>query len=390
MTICGGMMSRVQGDFTIGVEEEYLLVDPSTRQLVGDTRLQEEIIGQVRTSVAEDVGMAVPEFLKAQIEVGTSVCNSFTDLRERLKALRRAVAEAANRHGLAPIAASTHPSANWRTLQHTEQQRYMLLANDLQGVAQRLVICGMHVHFGIADEELRIDLMNQVSYFLPHLLVLSTSSPFWGGRKTGLKCYRLSIFDELPRTGLPERFESWGEYQRHVNALIKVGVIEDASKIWWDVRPHSRFPTLEMRIADICTYIEDGITVAALYASILSMLMRLRRGNQRWRIYANMLIQENRWRAQRYGMDKGLVDFGIGAIVDYRSLLNELIELTREDQERLGCVAEVGRAIDIAEKGTSADRQIEVYDKAREGGADEVEALNAVVDWLMKETVRDI
>ena len=383
-------MKTDDNSFTVGIEEEYLLVDPETRQLAGDAERSQRVIDAVIATVGDDVGFATPEFLRAQVEVGTAVAPSIKQVAHKLAALRRAVSGAAREEGLAIIAASTHPMANWRELQHTDKERYNALSNDLQGVAHRLVICGMHVHVGIDDDDLRVDLLGQISYFLPHLLALSTSSPFWAGRDTGLHCYRLAIFDELPRTGLPERFDSWSQYERHIEVMKKVGVIEDASKIWWDIRPHGRFPTLEMRIADICTYMHDGITVAALYACILSMLLRLRRTNQRWRSYNNMLINENRWRAQRHGTDRGLIDFGTGTMVDYATLLEEVLDLTREDRRILDCVEETARARDIIARGTSAHSQRRVFAEALAGGASDKEALEAVVDWLIEETVRDL
>ncbi len=245
----------------------------------------------------------------------------------------------------------------------------------------------MHVHVGLGDDELRIDLLGLVSYFLPHLLALSTSSPFWQGEDTGLMSYRIAVFDELPRSGLPESFESWGEYARHVEILIRAGVIEDASKLWWDVRPSARFPTLELRIPDICTRLRDGIAVAALYVCVLRMLYRLKRNNQRWRRYSNMLIQENRWRAQRYGTGEGLIDFGVGAIVPYADLLEEMIELVRVDALALDCLPEVEHARQIVTGGTSAHRQRATYNDAIKAGADPKEALNKVVDLLIEGTV---
>ena len=245
----------------------------------------------------------------------------------------------------------------------------------------------MHVHVGLGDDELRIDLLGQVSYFLPHLLALSTSSPFWQGGDTGLMSYRIAVFDELPRSGLPESFESWGEYARHVDILIRAGVIEDASKLWWDVRPSARFPTLELRIPDICTRLRDGISVAALYLCILRMLYRLKRNNQRWRRYSNMLIQENRWRAQRYGTGEGLIDFGVGAIAPYADLLEEMIELVRVDAIALDCLPEVEHARQIVTGGTSAHRQRAAYEDAIKAGAEPKEALEKVVDLLIEETV---
>ena len=261
-----------------------------------------------------------------------------------------------------------------------------MLAEDLQAVARRLLICGMHVHVGIDGDDLRIDLLNQVSYFLPHLLALSTSSRFWQGRDTGLMSYRLSVFDELPRTGLPERFDSFGEYRRHLDMLVRAGLIEDDTMIWWDIRPSWKYPTLEMRIADVCTRMDDSITVAAIFACLLSMLLRLRRDNQRWRLYANMLVQENRWRAQRYGVTGELVDFGKGALVPYADLLEEMIELVREDAERLGCVDEIESARDILKRGTSSQRQLAIFESALHEDKDSQLALEAVVDWLVAET----
>jgi len=376
------------GDFTIGIEEEYLLVDPATGEVADDP--PQGILDECAAGIDDSTGMVMAEFMRAQVEVGTAVCHSIGEVREKLAKLRLSVASAARAHGLAPVAVSTHPSAEWSAQHHTDKERYNVLAEDMQAVARRLLICGMHVHVGVDDDDLRIDLLSQVSYFLPHLLALSTSSPFWRGNNTGLMSYRLSVFNELPRTGLPEKFDSYGEYIRHVQVLVDAGVLKDGSMIWWDIRPHTTFPTLENRVADICTYMDDGITIAAMYACILSMLIRLRRSNQRWRYYSNMLIAENRWRAQRYGFEKGLVDFGRGEIVPYSELLEELLELLRPDAERLGCVTEIERSRNILARGTSAHRQVAVYNDAIAAGASQREALKSVVDWLVKETVRDL
>jgi len=309
------------------------------------------------------------------------------DARAQLVTLRKTVAEVAGRHGLAPIAASTHPFAEWRGIGATDRERYRALERDLQGVGRRLVICGLHVHVGIADEELRVDLMNQAGYFLPHLLALSTSSPFWRGEDTGLASYRVAIFNELPRTGLPDHFESWGEYRRQVDRLVAAGLIDDASKLWWDIRPSARFPTLEMRVTDMCTSLDHAISIAALYRALISMLWRLKTANQRWRIYPHMLVKENRWRAQRYGTDEGLVDFGKGHVVPMAALVEEMIALVRQDAERLGCLAEVENVRNILREGTSAHRQRRAYAKAVAAGADKAQALAAVVDDLIAGTV---
>jgi glutamate---cysteine ligase / carboxylate-amine ligase len=229
--------------------------------------------------------------------------------------------------------------------------------------------------------------MNQARYFLPHLLMLSTSSPFWQGEDTGLRSYRLAVFYELPRTGLPQRFESFGEFQRTVDVLVRNGIIEDATKIWWDLRPSGRFPTIEMRITDVCTRIEDAISIAALFVCILRMLYRLRRDNQKWRSYPSFLIEENRWRAQRYSVRETLFDFGKGKLVPFASLIDELLDLIAEDATVLGCEKEVRHALKIATGGTSADRQVQLYEKMIAGGASAEEALTGVVDALIAETV---
>jgi len=368
--------------FTLGIEEEYLLVDRTSRDLVTDppagllAECQEKLPGQVTA-----------EFMRSQIEVGTRICSSLGEAAADLGRLRATVAEVAGRHGLAPIAASTHPFAHWQLQRHTDQERYNLLARDIQGPLRRLVICGMHVHVGLEDPQLRIDLMGQMSYFLPHLLALSTSSPFWRGEDTGLNSYRIAVFAELPRTGLPELFDSWGEYERHLGVLVAAGLIEDGSKLWWDLRPGVGKPTLEMRICDVCTRLADGIAIAAIYRCLTRMLWRLRRANQRWRRYAAMLVDENRWRAQRYGIDAGLVDFGKGAIVPYAELLEEIIALTREDAEHFGCVAEVEHARSILARGTSAHRQRAIVAAARAAGKTPIEAQREIVDWLIAATV---
>jgi carboxylate-amine ligase len=317
------------------------------------------------------------------------VCKSIAEARDDLVRLRATVDAVTGEHGLAMIAASTHPFASWGEQRTTKKERYEILAHDLQEVARRLLICGMHVHVGIDDDNQRIDLMSQASYILPHLLALSTSSPFWEGHRTGLMSYRVSVWDELPRTGVPEPFESYGEYSRYVGTLIKAGVIEDASKIWWDIRPNARFPTLEMRVTDVCTRVEDAICIAAIYLCWLRMLFRLRRDNQRWRRYSAMLIAENRWLAQRYGFGHGLVDFGKGELVPYPELIEEILVLIREDAEHFGCVAEVEHARTILQRGTSAHRQLQAYQEALAAGAGENDALAAVVDMLVRETVHD-
>ena len=375
-------MPLVEPRFTMGIEEEYLLVDLETRDLVQDP--PSDVMEESQSRLQDQVG---PEFLRSQIEVGTKVCSTIQEARTDLARLRLNVADVAGTHGMGLIAASTHPFARWGEQLPTDKDRYLELERDMQAVVRRLVICGMHVHVGIEDDDLRIDLMNQVSYFLPHILAASTSSPFWHGNDTGLKSYRMSVFKSLPRTGLPEHFSSWGEYQRHVNVLVEAGIIQDATKLWWDVRPSARYPTIEMRVSDICTRIDDAVTLAAVFVLLLRMLYRRRRKNQRWRTYANMLVSENTWRAQRYGVDGSLMDYGRGELVPYSQLADELIEILRREADEAGMTEELQHLAVIAREGTSADRQLETYKTAMDGGADQHEALKEVVDMLMRETV---
>ncbi len=371
--------------FTIGIEEEYLLVDRATLDLVSDP--PESILAECQRLTPKQVS---PEFLRSQIEVGTRVCRTIAEAREDLQRLRRVVVDVAGSEGLAPIAASTHPFALWTEQQTSRVSRYNDLSKEMQAAARRLLICGMHVHVGVEDDELRIDLLNQMRYFLPHLLALSTSSPFWEGQATGLRSYRLTIFDNLPRTGLPEYFESYAEYQRHVDVLINAGLLEDATKIWWDLRPSARYPTLETRIFDVCTRLDDAVSLAAITICLLRSLYRLRQNNQRWRIYSPMLLNENRWRAMRYGMDEGLLDLAKGTIVPLPQLMEEILGLIHEDAKALGCVDEVLQAREILTRGTSAHRQVKVYERACHAGASEKEALREVVDFLIEESARGL
>ncbi len=372
-------------EFTIGIEEEYLVVDRETRNLY------EKPPKEMWEALGEVLGSQVTqEFLQAQIEVGTKVSATVAEARRDLANLRRDLSGVVSEYGAAIIAASTHPFAHWAQQQTTEDPRYMRLQADYQQVARQLVICGMHVHVGVEDDHLRIDLMNQVKYFLPHLLALSTSSPFWDGVLTGLHAYRLVIFQNLPRTGIPEEFQSWGEYERYVDILVSAGLIEDATKLWWDIRPSSRYPTLEMRVSDVCTRLDDAMTVAALYQCLLGFLYRLRRNNQRWRTYAPGIIEENVWRAQRYGTNGSLVDFGKGTLVPFADLLEEIIELIGKEAVEFDVVDEVRHARTIVSQGTSAQRQINAYEKALANGAEVSEALQAVVDELIADTLHGI
>jgi len=367
--------------FTVGIEEEYLLVDLDTRDVNENPppRL-------LRACTELGAGQINPEFLRSQLEVTTRVCHSVADARADLARLRAIIVDAAREYGLAPIAASTHPFANAMQQMPTEKEQFFALAREMQAAARRLMVCGMHVHVGIDDDDLRVDLMNQMSYFVPHLLALSCSSPFWEGELTGLMSFRLTLFSSLPRTGLPERFASYGELRRHLDMLIRTGLIENTSKMWWDVRPNPRYPTLEMRVMDCCTSIDDAVALAALVVCLVRRLYHLRRANQSWRLYPNVLIAENRWRAMRYSFDEQLLDLARGELVPFSLLLDELIAAVRADAEQLGCWREIEHLRTILARGTSAHRQIRTYEEARAAGASQREALQAVVDFLVRET----
>lgn len=371
----------MQTAFTLGIEEEYLLVDRDTLDLA------EAPEALMRACQADMEGQVSPEFLQCQIEVGTRVCQNIAEAREDLKRLRSVVARRAAEHNMAPLAASCHPFADWKAQHHTRKQRYDSLRDALGGVARRMLICGMHVHVGIANPALRIALMPQLSFFLPHLLALSVSSPFWQGEDTGLSSYRLTVFDNLPRTGLPPRFSSWAEYEATTGALIELGLIEDTTKIWWDLRPSHRFPTLETRIMDVCPRLEDALAIAALTQALVRMLMRLRSRNLGWREFDRFLIAENRWRAQRYGGVEGLIDFGERRIKPMAQMIEELTGLLAEDADALGTHAELGHLRHLAEGDTSASRQRRVHAEAEARGEDPG---HAVVRHLIEEFEVDL
>jgi carboxylate-amine ligase len=374
-------MSSSEPPFSVGIEEEYLLVNLESRDVDENppAPLLEECIRR-------SGGQVNPRFLRCQLEASTRPCASVGEARADLARLRAVIAEVAARHGRSPIAASTHPFAKSTRQIPTEREQYFALAKEMQGAARRLMVCGMHVHIGIDDDDLRVDVMNQLSYFVPHLLALSCSSPFWEGERTGLMSFRMTLFNSLPRTGLPERFASFAELRRHLDMLIRNGVIEDPGKMWWDVRPNPHHPALEVRVMDSCTSIDDAACLAALIVSLARRLYRLKLENRTWRIYPNMLIAENRWRAMRYSVDGELLDLARGRLVGFAQLVRELIELARDDAAELGCLRELEHLGTLLERGTSAHRQIRTYEEARAAGASGREAMQAVVDFLIRET----
>lgn len=369
-------------NISIGIEEEYLLVNPQTRELT-----KRQVAGFMDKCKVLLGNRVTHEMLQSQIEIGTGVCHTIDEARSELIELRSGVASVAADFDLCIIAASTHPWSLWSEQEPVDIERYRIMGVEQASIARRMAICGMHVHAGIPDRDLRVDLMSQVSYFMPHLLALSGSSPFWEGIDTGLKSMRPTIIGHLPRSGLPEAFDNWNDWTDMLDDMKACGMISDPSRIWWDLRPSVRHPTLEIRICDVCTWIEDALCIAALYQSLLTFLTYLRANNQRWRQYRRILILENKWRAQRYGIDAELGDFGRRLAVPLPELIDEMVELLRPHAEGLGCIKEVEHARVIASRGSSSDQQLGVYQQSLAKGATDREAQIAVVDWLIAESV---
>ncbi len=357
---------------TLGIEEEYQIIDPKSRELKSYIQ---EFLEQGRVVLQDQIKQ---EFLQSQVEVGTHICHNIQEARTELTRLRASICNIAAQNGLAVAAASTHPFSSWVKQDISIGERYTKLHAGMAELARRMLIFGMHVHIGIEDKELLIDVMNQARYFLPHLLALSTSSPFWHGRETGLKSYRTVIFESLPRTGIPPSLESWADYSGFIDTLIKTGCIDEPRKIWWDIRPHPKFPTLEFRVCDMCTKVDEAICIAALIQAIVAKLIKLRHNNQSWRSYRHHLITENKWRAVRYGLDGQLIDFGKKREVALAELVTELLELIDDVVDEIGVRAEVQYVQTILNEGTSADRQLKVYHQTGD--------LVAVVDHLISET----
>jgi len=380
---------------TLGIEEEYQIIHPETRDLHSYVQ---KFLDQGKLIFPEEE--LKPEFMQSQIEVGSQVCRNVKEVRQEVARLRQMVGLLAEKNGMHIAAASTHPFASWLEQDVNAGERYREVLDRMRGVAERLLTFGMHVHIGFGEgtenRDRMIEIMNQLRYFLPHILALSTSSPFWQGRNTGLKSYRSVVFEMLPRTGIPAHFESFSEYQTFVDTLGQVGSAvdadgnPDATKIWWDARPHPRFGTLEVRVSDICTSIDDAVAIAALIQALCAKLLQLRKNNMSWRRYRQHHIKENKLRAMRYGIHGKLIDFGIKEEVPMNFLALELIDLVDDVVDELGSREEIAHIKTILQRGTSADRQIHVYQKALAEGADEEGALSAVVDFLVEETMREV
>lgn len=357
---------------TLGIEEEYQIVDPKTRELAP---MGEALIRSGEKVLKDQIK---PEFMRSQVEVGTTVCQDIGEARAEIIRLRSTVDKVAREHGMRMVAASTHPFSRWSDQEVTAADRYEKLEADLRDVARRLLIFGMHVHIGIEDPELRVDIMNQARYFVPHFLALTTSSPFWHGRDTGLKSYRSVIFQNMPRSGIPPSFQAYSEYEGFTDTLIATGCIDEPTKIWWDIRPHPKFPTLEFRMMDVCTKIDEVICVAALLQAMVAKLIKLRQENKSWRSYRNHLITENKWRAVRYGLDGKLIDFGRKEEVPVRFLARELLELLEDVVDELGTRKEVEYLETLLSDGSSADRQLATFHRTGK--------LEDVVDQLIEES----
>ncbi|MEM6795064.1 MAG: carboxylate-amine ligase [Acidobacteriota bacterium] len=357
---------------TLGIEEEYQIIDPETRELKSYVQ---EFLEEGRLVLQDQIK---PEFLQSQVEVGSHICRNIQEVRSEVVRLRRSICKLAEAKGVQVAAASTHPISTWEEQQANKGERYTELTTNMAQLARRMLIFGMHVHVGIEDREMMIDVMNQARYFVPHLLAFTTSSPFWQGRNTGLKSYRTVIFESLPRTGLPPSMKSWADYEGFVDTLIRTRCIDEPTKIWWDIRPHPKFPTLEFRVCDICTRVDEAVCMAALVQAIVAKLIKLRMSNQSWRPYRHHLVTENKWRAVRYGTDGQLIDFGKREEVPFRFLARELLDVVDDVVDELGSRREIEYLNTILEQGTSADRQLEVFRKRG--------SLEAVVDHLVEET----
>jgi carboxylate-amine ligase len=370
-------MAKQRPLLTVGIEEEYQIVDPETREL--KSYITQFLDKGTRVSRRK----VQPEFMQSQVELGTEVCKDIAELYTELAQQRGAILDLAEDQGLSIVSAGTHPFSHWVDQDITPKERYAGLLEEMQAIAQRLLIFGMHVHIGIEDRDFAIDAMNVMRYMVPHIQALATSSPFWNGRNTGLKSYRSVLFSDLPRTGLPDYFPDWASFDKFVNELVSTGCIPDGSKIWWDVRPHWQFPTIEFRMCDACTTIDEAIAIAALLQAIVAWLWDLRQKNMTFRIYRRDMIEENRWRAIRYGLDGKLIDWGKEEELPARWLIRELLRLVDPYVEELGSRKYIEYIHTILEHGSSADRQLRVY-KETDGD------FKAVVDLLIAETQRGV
>jgi carboxylate-amine ligase len=359
-------------EYTLGIEEEFMVIDPETKELRSH---MQQIVEGGKTLLKEQVKA---EMHQAVVEVGTNICRNIQEARTEVTYLRKVIADLAKNSGLQIGAAGTHPFSLWSEQEITDHPRYEEIVNQLQDTARGNLIFGLHVHVGIDNRVEGLDLMNAVSYFLPHIFALSTNSPFWEGRNTGFKSFRTKVFDKFPRTGIPEFFSSVGEYDDYINLLIKTGCIDNAKKIWWDIRLHPFFNTIEFRICDVPMLVDETIALAAVMQALIAKLYKLMKQNLNFRIYRKALISENKWRAARYGLDGKLIDFGKQEEVDTRALVHELLEFIDDVVDDLGSRKEIEYVYKIIENGTGADRQLRVYEETGD--------LKKVVDYIVQQT----
>jgi len=362
--------------FTLGIEEEFAIIDPETRELRSHIQ---EILEGGKVMLKEQIK---PEMHQSVVELGTEICESVVDARAHVIELRSRLAELAGRAGLKIASVGTHPFSHWRDQLITQGERYQEIVKDMQQLARANLIFGLHVHVGIADREAAIHVMNQARYFLPHIYALSVNSPFWVGQDTGLKGYRLKVFERFPRTGIPDAFESLSEYEDYCKLLVKTRCVDNAKKIWWDIRLHPFFDTLEVRVCDAQSRVDDTLAIAALIQAVIAKLYKLQSQNMSFRIYRRRLLDENRWRASRYGIDGKLIDFGRETEVDTRSLLSELLEFVSTEVEELGSKNEMAHVERIMREGTGADRQLALWEHKHD--------MKAVVDQIVAETYQGL
>jgi carboxylate-amine ligase len=362
--------------YTLGIEEEFQIVDPVTRELRSHVS---EMLEEGKMLLGEKIK---PEMIQSMIEVGTGICHNIQEARTDITNLRSIVSSLARKQGLEVVAASTHPISQWREQKIYDDPHYTLLIEELQMVARSLLIFGLHVHVGIIDRERQIHIMNAARYFLPHVLALTTSSPFWLGINTGLKSYRSEVFKKFPRTDIPDHYDSYAAFQRYIKLLLDTNCISNPKKIWWDVRPHPYFETLEFRVCDIPTRVDDTVAIAALFQAIVAKLDKLIEKNLGFRLYRRALIQENKWRAVRWGLEGKMIDFGKQKEVPVRDLILELLEFVDDVLDDLGSRKEVEHIHTILERGTSADEQLQVFAETND--------LKAVVDRLIQRTMENV
>lgn len=359
-------------EFTLGIEEEYQVIDPETREL---TSHDQQIVVEAAKVLDEQVKA---EMHQAVVEVGTNICKDISEARTEVTHLRRSISSIANNLGFRIGAAGTHPFSEWEKQLLTPNPRYEQIINELQDTARSNLIFGLHVHIGMEDKGIGMHISNAMRYFLPHLYALSTNSPFWEGRNTGFKSFRSKIFDKFPRTGIPGAFANFADYENYINILVKTNCIDNPKKIWWDIRLHPFFPTLEVRICDVPMTIDETICIAALIQAIVAKLHKLKTQNLSFIVYHRALINENKWRASRYGIEGKMIDFGKECEVPFRLLMNELLEFIDDVVDDLGSRKEVEYIHEIMKNGTGADRQLAIFDETKD--------LTKVVDFIIEQT----